>query len=96
MGEQKIQPKYMKVRDYSRMMGVARGWVYDEIKAGRLPIATFCGIPLTPLHIDLEKAQELFSSSAGNVIPITRSLKTEKSNETANHRKLATKEDLWE
>jgi hypothetical protein len=86
----------MKLNDFCARFSVSKDWAYREIKAGRLPIVTFCGEPLRPYRIDIDKANELFSSRATNVILLTkaRSLKTEKMKESVN-RKPLTKEDLW-
>jgi hypothetical protein len=91
--------RYLKVREFSKTFGVSRDWLYQEIRAGKVPLVSFCGQPITPWLIDVEKAQSLFSSGfASNVVPITsarRSLKTEKPNESIGQKSKLTKEDLW-
>lgn len=86
----------LRVSEFCKRMRVSRDWVYREIKAGRLPLVTFCGEPVRPWLIDLDEAQSLFSTAHANVIPITsaRSLKTKEISESVG-RKPVTKEDLW-
>lgn len=86
--------KSLRIAEFCNVMNLSKDWVYTEIKAGRLPLVTFCGEPVRPWQIDLDKALSLFSSTQANIIPINRSLKTEKQDESVN-RKPVTKEDLW-
>jgi excisionase family DNA binding protein len=90
--------KFLKVSEFAEMMGVSRDWIYQEIHAGRMPIAVFKGTPIKPWLIDLEKAQNLFSSEANrsNVIPISRSLTIEQTRQAVSHRKRITKGNLWQ
>lgn len=90
--------RFLKVKEFSKVFGVSRDWIYQEIHAGRVPLVTFCGVPVKPWMIDVEKAQGLFSHGySSNVVPIEfgrRSLKTQKPVESVS-RKPRTKEDLW-
>ena len=90
--------KFMKVSEFAQFFGVSADWVYQEIHAGRMPIVSFGGTPIRPWLIDLEKAQNLFSSEANrsNVIPINRSLTTEQTRQAVSHRKRITKGNLWQ
>ena len=79
------------------MMGVSRDWVYAEIHEGRIPLVTFCGRPVKPWLVDLDRALPLFSSTQDNIIAISsaRSLKTKELNELVSHKPVK-KEDLWD
>lgn len=94
--EFKNQMRPLRIKEFCQLMRVSKDWAYSEIRNGRLPLVTFCGEPVRPWLIDVEKVQGLFSSANANVIPITeaRSLKTKKPAETVGHNPVR-KEDLW-
>lgn len=88
--------KYLKVREFAKLRGLTKAFVYREIKAGRLPVVSFRGTEIKPLLINVEEVDALFASTTSNVVPITsaRSLKTESVKKPPLP--FLTERDLWE